>query len=142
MALSPQKFREIVFQSLYSYDFVQLEEEELVPFFMKLSCVPRSVLGLVNERKKAIWSHKEDVDRRIAKASLAYDFHRIPKVELNILRLGVFELLYDEKIPPKVAIAEAIRLCRKFATAEGATFINAVLDHIYTEHETSLRKTP
>src|SRR5690606_29501809 len=58
-------------------------------------------------------------------------FERIPRVERNILRLAVFELLHDPSVPPTVAIAEAIRLTRKFATPEAATFINAVLDAIF-----------
>ena len=47
--------------------------------------------------------------------------------------MGVFELLFDPLIPPKVAIAEAIRLSRKFNTPESASFVNALLDHLYQE---------
>ena len=45
--------------------------------------------------------------------------------------MGVYELLYDESIPPKVAISEAMRLAKKFGTPESATFVNALLDAIY-----------
>ena len=48
-----------------------------------------------------------------------------------MLRLAVYEMLYLSSLPPKVSIAEAIRLTRKYSTAESSSFINAVLDAIY-----------
>jgi transcription antitermination protein NusB len=48
-----------------------------------------------------------------------------------VLRLALYEMLHDDQIPPKVAIAEAIRLSRKFSTPESSSFINAILDAIY-----------
>lgn len=66
----------------------------------------------------------------ITEHSTSYEFERIPRIERNVLRLGVYEIMYDSDIPPKVAIAEAIRLTRKFATPESATFVNAILDSI------------
>lgn len=133
MALPQQKFREIVFQLLYSQDFTNLEEEEVIPFLMHELSVPKSALRLAWERRAQIGEKREEIDKLIEGASVAYAFERIPGVERNILRLGVFELLHDPAIPPKVAIAEAIRLARKFATPQGATFVNAILDALYQE---------
>ena len=70
---------------------------------------------------------------KLAPCSLNYDFDRIQTVTKNILRLAVFELFFDPSIPPKVAIAEAIRLSRKFSTPESAAFVNALLDHLYRQ---------
>ncbi len=72
---------------------------------------------------------REALDAKIAAASQEYALDRISKVERNVLRLGVFEL--QSELPPKVALSEAIRLCRKFGSPEGADFVNAVLDQIY-----------
>jgi N utilization substance protein B len=134
MALSQQKFREIVFQVLYSGDFADAGDEDMIPFMMGQLAVTRKTVSLAVVRKSAIEKERASIDEQIAKASVAYAFERIPRIERNILRLGVYELFYDDQIPPKVAIAEAIRLSRKFATPEGATFVNAILDTLYKEN--------
>ena len=81
-------------------------------------------------QKEKIVEKKETLDLMITEHSTSYEFERIPRIERNVLRLGVYEIMYDSDIPPKVAIAEAIRLTRKFATPESATFVNAILDSI------------
>lgn len=135
MAPSPHQFREIVFQLLYAYDFSGLSTEELIPLLMEEHSVTKKHLYLASEQLQKIREKQEEIDLMIGKTALSYQFERIPRVERNILRLGVYELLYDNSIPPKVAIAEAIRLCRKFATPEGATFVNGVLDALYKNDE-------
>jgi N utilization substance protein B len=82
---------------------------------------------VVSEIKKL----QDAIDASITKYSKEYEFDRIPRVEKNVLRLGIYEMLYAKEVPPKVAISEALRLARKFATAESSQFINALLDTIY-----------
>jgi N utilization substance protein B len=71
------------------------------------------------------------IDEKITSLSPDYSFARISRVEKTILRLGVYEILFDDLIPPLVAISEAIRLTRKFGTPESARFVNAILDRVY-----------
>ena len=82
-------------------------------------------------RKEKVEKRISGLDEQIGKASIEYAFDRIQVVERNILRLGLYEILFDDEVPPKVAISEAIRLARKFGTPEAASFINAILDNIY-----------
>lgn len=131
MSLPQQKFREIVFQMLYSIDMGQASEEAMLPLLMAELAVTKQSVRKGQERVRLIIQKQAEIDAWIAKYSLSYTFERIQSVERNILRLGVFELLYDKEIPPKVAIAEALRLARKFGTPEAATFVNAILDSIY-----------
>jgi transcription antitermination protein NusB len=131
MPIPRQKFREIVFQLVYSSDFSEVEDADMIPFMMQQLMVTKKVMCLALERKKAIESKREEIDQLVAKTATAYNFERITRAEKNILRLTVFELLYDASIPQKVVIAEAIRLARKFATPEGAAFVNAILDTLY-----------
>lgn len=135
MAATQQKFREILFQLLYSQDFVDNEKEDIIPFLMAQNEVTKKTIYQAQEKQKAVLEKKEAVDKLITEASREYDFARIPRIEKNILRLGVYEICFDSSIPPKVAIAEAIRLARKFATPEGSAFINAILDAIYKKSE-------
>lgn len=131
MPISPQKQRELVFLLVYSDDFNSADEEDMTKLLMHELEVTKKVMKIAHEEKVKIQEKLVDIDREIAQHSKAYEFERIPRVERNVLRLSVYELLFSQSVPPKVAIAEAIRLARKFATAESATFINAVLDAIY-----------
>ena len=67
----------------------------------------------------------------ISETSLSYDLDRIHSVERNVLRLGIYELFYETEIPPKVAIAESIRLSKKFGTPESVSYVNAIIDNLY-----------
>jgi N utilization substance protein B len=129
MPISPQKFREIVFQLLYSNDFGGCAE--IAPMVMAQLCVTKKVVREACELKEGILEKKEVIDALIRDHAQSYEFERIPRIERNVIRLGVYELLFSKNVPPKVAIAEAIRLTRKFATPEAATFVNAILDSIF-----------
>jgi len=131
MALPVQKFREIVFQILYSADVSGSDESLMTPFMMAELKVTKSAMVRAHEKMRSILAKRDEIDALISGASHEYQFERISRVEKNILRLSLFEMLYDEEIPEKVAIAEAIRLTRKFGTPESAHFVNAILDVIY-----------
>ncbi len=130
MALPQQKFREIVLQILFSYDFQPSDQEEIIPMMMSEVSIPRKTAEEASRRALDILDRKNTIDELIAQASTAYSFERIQNVEKNVLRMGVYEFLYDHDIPPKVVIAEAIRLSRKFSSPESSNFINAILDTI------------
>lgn len=131
MTVPPQKFRELVLQLLYSHDVGQTDEEAMVKLMMKELAVTKKVVKRALDRVRAIVVCQRDIDAKITSASASYAFDRIQVLERNILRLAVYELFSDEEIPAKVAITEALRLCRKFGTAESGAFVNAVLDHLY-----------
>jgi transcription antitermination protein NusB len=131
MPISPQKFREIVFQLLYSDDFGG--SAEVAEMLMAQLAVTKKIIREACAIREKILERKTQIDQLIRKHSESYDFERIPRIERNVIRLGAYEILFSPDIPPKVAIAEAIRLTRKFATPEAATFVNAVLDAIYKQ---------
>lgn len=131
MALPQRKFRELVFQILYSWDFLVSDESDMIPLFMEHFQVPKRTVSLACSRAKEVRTHEKEADEKIQESSTSYDLKRISKVELNILRLGIYEIFFDPEIPAKVALSESIRLCRKFGTPESAQFVNALLDHLY-----------
>jgi len=135
MALSQQKFREIVFQLLYSQDIINSDEALMLELMMAELSVSKKNVRLAQEQMQKINLLLPEIDRLITSVSKSYDFDRIQIVTKNILRLAVFELIYDDLIPHKVAIAEAIRLSRKFSTPESASFVNALLDHLYQKSQ-------
>ena len=142
MALSLQKFREIVFQVLFSFDFVSLpeesEEEEIIEFIMQQLSVTKKTMREAIAKQKLIREHLTEIDALITKFSLSYDFDRIAQVEKGVLRLAIYELCFEHSVPPRVVMSEAVRLSRKFGTAESSGFVNAVLDSIYKSQDPSI----
>lgn len=131
MALSQQKMREIVLQILYSVEVGFPPEALMIELIMNELAVTKKNVRLAYERALQINKLLSEIDPLISSASTSYEFIRIQTVTKNILRLGVYEIFYDDQIPPRVAIAEAIRLSRKFNSPESALFVNALLDHLY-----------
>ena len=131
MAIPQQKFRELVFQMLYGYDIGKAKDDELIHLLMKELATTKKTAYEAKERVTKIAAILPELDEMINATSKSYDFKRIQTVERNILRLGLFEIFFDDQIPVKVAIAEAIRLARKFSTPESSSFINAILDTLY-----------
>jgi N utilization substance protein B len=131
MSLPQQKLREVIFQLLYSQDLGKAKADDMIALLMNELAITKKKVKEGQDKLAAIQSHQNDIDAIIAKTSTSYAFERIQSVERNILRLGVYELLYDVDIPPKVAIAEAMRLARKFGSPESAAFVNAILDNVY-----------
>ena len=74
---------------------------------------------------------QKDLDSHIAKWSENWDMDRMAVIDRNVLRIGTFELLFCEDIPPKVAIDEAIEIARTYGDADSPGFVNGVLDGIY-----------
>ena len=130
MSLSQKKFREIVLQMLYGIDVGQDDPESLIQLLSKELKVSKSVVRQAWERVQKVLEVQEEIDKWIDGASQEYRFERIGVVERNILRLALFEMK-DDDIEPKVSISEAIRLTRKFATPESASYVNAILDSIW-----------
>jgi transcription antitermination protein NusB len=141
MTLPPQKLREAVFQMLFSSDFEAITDE-MVEMMMQELKTTRANMREAKSRAEAVISRLSEIDPLIGSGSTEYSFERISRVERTILRLGVFELLFDAALPPLVAIAEAIRLCRKFATNESSQFVNAILDGVYKNREASNQPQP
>ncbi len=75
-------------------------------------------------------SRIDEIDEVIEKSATNWSTDRIAKVDLAILRLAIFELLFRDDIPPVVSINEAIDLAKEFSSAEARRFVNGVLDNV------------
>lgn len=141
MPLPAQKFREVVFQMLYSANFC-FETEEMIPFMMGELRTTRKVIFEAKAKVEQILAKSAEIDALISSFSSEYSFERISRVELTLLRLGLFELLFDPYLDPKIVMAEGVRLCRKFGTPESAQFVHAILDGVYQKHASSASRIP
>ena len=135
MALPKQKFRELVFQILFSSHFLKDGEENDLGFYMQQLKTTRKNVEDAFLRVTKIVEQKPKLDEEISKLSTSYDVDRIQSVEMNVLRLCAYELLFEKETPYKIIISEGIRLAKKFSTKESLTFINAILDQLYKNNQ-------
>lgn len=132
--------RSIAMQSLYEWDFKgkkpealeKIVEKNIREFGPGLEA-PDFVWQLI----KGVVSHISDINKIIEKAAPEWPIEQITIVDRNVLRIGLYELLYakKEEVPPKVAINEAIELAKTFGGENSGKFINGVLGTVYKEIE-------
>ena len=87
--------------------------------------------GFVEGVLQGVMDNLEDIDAYITKYATEWPLEQITIVDRNILRIGVYELLYDDDIPAKVAINEAIEIAKIFGSDSSGKFVNGVLGAIY-----------
>jgi len=80
-----------------------------------------------------VMEHRREIDRMIEDCSENWRLDRMSIIDRNILRIGLFELLYCSEIPPKVTLNEAIDLGKRYGSEESGSFINGILDRIQNE---------
>ena len=126
-------------QSLYEWDFsgeksdlekiVERNIEEFGPGLEDENFIWQLVTGVVE--------HLKEINEIISKAAPQWPIEQISIVDRNVLRIGIYELLYEDKeaVPPKVAINEAIELAKSFGGENSGKFINGVLGTVYKEIE-------
>lgn len=80
-----------------------------------------------------VQAHGEEIDGLIKKFAANYELGRIAAVDRNILRVGIYEMLYSTDVAPVVAINEAIEIAKKFGTEKSGGFVNGILDRVKAE---------
>ena len=127
-----RELREHIFQLLFRVEFNgQDEMEEQVSLYVddmkEEEIVEPKDETYIEEKYKKIVEKLPEIDELLEKYSKFWKLSRMNKVDLTILRLGVYEMKYDEDIPERVAINEAVELAKKFGGDESSAFVNAVL---------------
>jgi N utilization substance protein B len=129
-----RKAREVALQLLYQLD-VQGESnpEPSLPEFWTRHPVDRDAREFAEILIRGTKLHEPKIDELISQYALNWELDRMAVVDRNILRQGIFELLWMEEVPPKVVINEALEVAKKFSTQESSRFINGILDRIHKE---------
>ena len=91
---------------------------------------PREHYAFGEELIHGVIEHQDELDAQIKGLVHNWDFNRIAKVDLAILRISMFEMIYRKDIPPIVSINEAIDLSKEYSNADSKRFINGVLDRL------------
>jgi transcription antitermination protein NusB len=130
--------RSIVLQTLYEWDFAQKSEDDAMEIFKRNAEEFAPGVGdysFMETLLKSILGKRKDIDLIIEKAAPDWPLDKISIVDRNILRIGLYELLFADRaqVPPKVAINEAIELAKTFGGETSGRFVNGVLGAVYKE---------
>jgi N utilization substance protein B len=130
--------RSVVLQTLFEWDFRSCSPELANEFLVRNTEEFAPGAGdtpFMQELLKGVISRKADLDLVIGKAAPEWPLERIAPVDRNVLRLGLYELLFSdrEKVPAKVAINEAIELAKSYGGENSGRFVNGVLGAVYKE---------
>ena len=118
-------------QYLYSWSLNQPAElSEDLRLFYEDQNQERDYYAFADELIFGVIENVEAIDNKIREIASNWDFERIAKIDLSILRMAIYELLFRKDIPPVVTINEAIDLSKQYSAEESRRFVNGVLDRL------------
>jgi len=120
--------REFLLSALYRREHVDTPLHEMLE-----DVVPGDQRDYIESVFHGVGERRQEIDRMIGERTVGWRFERLALIDRNILRLGVYELLYFDEVPPEVAIDEAVELAKKYGTEQARSFVNGILDRIWKE---------
>ena len=130
MKMSRRKVRETIFLLLFRIEFNAKEEmQEQVGLFFEEEENQADVAdtAYITEKFQKVYDKLEEIDTALNEKVEGWNTGRMGKVDLTVLRLAVYEIMFDEEIPTGVAINEAVELAKKFGQDTSPSFVNGVL---------------
>lgn len=127
--MTRRELREQVFKMLFGVEFHDVSE---MPEQMEVYGETEEIWDVqdgkyITEKCKDIVAHLDEIDAAINEVTEGWKTTRMGKVDLTLIRLAVYEMKYEEKVPVGVAINEAVELAKKYGTDDSPSFINGVL---------------
>ena len=129
-----RKAREVALQFLYQLDLHDAPDPS--PYeaeFWSRHPVDDEARAFADALVRGTKQNQSKIDALIGQFTEHWDLERMAVVDRNILRVAIYELLWQPDVPPKVAINEAIEIAKKFGTRESGRFINGILDRVHKE---------
>ena len=127
-----RKARIIAFQALYEVDTSGHSPETVLGHIAKSGELTGENLVFTTGLVTGVVGHQKELDENIRRFATAWPIEQIPAVDRNILRLAIFEILFSETTPFKVAINEAVELAKRFGSEGSPRFVNGVLGSVTT----------
>ncbi len=128
--------RQIAMQSLFEWDFKSKPEEldAIIKNNLEQQQRQPDEQEFVYELAQGVAEKISEIDEIIKKNAPEWPLEQIPLVDRNVLRIGIFELIFLKQVPPKVAINEAVELAKSFGGDTSGKFVNGVLGTLYKEN--------
>jgi N utilization substance protein B len=133
MAGIRRRARIAALQALYEIDCTKHKVETALAHLKAEKTLPQEALSFSEELVKGVLQHKSELDALIKKFAPAFPIEQMSIIDRNILRLAIFEILFNDKTPFKVAINEAIELAKTFGSESSARLVNGVLGVVVNE---------
>lgn len=127
--MTRRELREHIFRLLFRAEFHEREDmNEQAQFYMEHLAEPsESDTSYIQTKFENIVEKIEELDAKVDEVATGWKVARMGKVDLTIIRLALFEMLYDEDVPTGVAINEAVELAKRYGSDESPSFVNGVL---------------
>jgi N utilization substance protein B len=120
--------REVALQLLFQRDLNKRIDRTVLERFVHDRLRDETLVCFCLSLYDGVIAQQSDIDRRLSEAAENWRLVRMAAVDRNVLRLGAYELLYAPQTPPNVALDEAIKLARRYGSADSPSFVNGVLD--------------
>ncbi|HPJ95790.1 MAG TPA: transcription antitermination factor NusB [Syntrophales bacterium] len=128
-----RKAREVALKVLYSLDVINQDVERTIGLFWANFDAPDDARAFSSLLIEGTWQKRDYLDELISRHSENWSLSRMARVDRNILRMAVYELLFCNDIPPKVTLNEAIDLGKIYGSENSGSFINGILDALYAD---------
>ncbi|MBM4448104.1 MAG: transcription antitermination factor NusB [Chloroflexi bacterium] len=125
-----RKARAIALQALYEIDTTRHDAEEVLRRLLAGKNLTEDNNAFVREVVSRVGQHRREIDRNIQRFAPSWPVEQISVIDRNILRLAIYEILFDNRVIVKVAINEAVELAKKFGSETSSKFVNGVLGSI------------
>jgi N utilization substance protein B len=123
----------VALQALYEAESVGHDPYSAVTRLAKETALPDKLAQFAIGLVTGVIQHKQEIDATIRRYAPAWPVEQLALLDRNILRLAIFEILYDNSAPVKVTINEAVELAKAFGTDSSARFINGVLGSVVAD---------
>lgn len=136
--MTKTEIREQVFILLFQTDYHDRESlsQQVEDYLQTLEDAGKKDLKQITDKYHGVMEHLEELDDYITRYSRGWEISRLAKADVAILRVAVYEMLYDEKVPVGVAINEAVELAKTYGTENSPAFVNGLLGNVAREQET------
>lgn len=135
--MTKKRTRENLYLMLFQAEFHQeqdlMEQADLFLESLEGKDVTQEAKEALKERYQSVLGHLAEIDEKIGQKAEGWSFSRLPKADLSVMRLAVYEILYDEDVPDGVAINEAVELAKRYGGDKSYRFVNGVLASVVKE---------
>ena len=132
MSGTRRKARTIALKTLYEVDSAARASETVVERYLSEENLTEEYKTFIRELVNGVVENETAIDENIKKFAPAWPVEQLALIDRNILRLAIFEILFDNKVPVKVAVSEAVELAKTFGSKNSSRFINGVLGTVST----------
>lgn len=140
--MTRKETRENLYIMLFRLDFHNDDDlKEQAEMYLEDLNASAKIKAELRDKFIKVMEHLTEIDAKIEEKSKGWRVERIAKAELTVLRLGIFELLYVDSVPSKVAINEAVELAKAYGGEKASGFVNGILASVVRELDNEEKKT-